>query len=103
MAIAAALTVPDLLSGVIAIGDFFPVVPGWDPPLAPLDGLPILLLESGAMDASPGTNVLAGAPLADQLTAWDATVTRKSIPAGEIPAREMSSWVADQPVRQFGE
>ncbi|HEU0164512.1 MAG TPA: hypothetical protein VFQ54_05655 [Thermomicrobiales bacterium] len=103
MALAAALTVPDLLSGVIAIGDFFPIVPGWDPPLAPLDGLPILLLESGAMDASSGANVLTGQPLDAQLAAWDATVTRKRIVAGEIPAREMSSWIAGQPVREFGD
>ncbi len=46
MALAAAAAVPDLLSGVIAIDGCLPVVPGWTPPLAPLDGLPILLLGS---------------------------------------------------------
>ncbi|MEZ4626096.1 MAG: hypothetical protein R2843_15200 [Thermomicrobiales bacterium] len=41
MALGAAAAVPDLLSGVIAIEACLPVVGGWTPPLAPLDGLPI--------------------------------------------------------------
>ncbi len=45
MALAAAAAVPDLLSGVVAINGALPVVPGWEPPLAPLDGLPILLVN----------------------------------------------------------
>ena len=44
MALGAALAVPDLISGVIAVDGALPIVPGWDPPLAELNQLPVLLL-----------------------------------------------------------
>lgn len=98
MAIAAAAAVPDLLSGVIAVDGFLPVVPGWSPPLAPLDGLPLLLLNSKEPEASV-PYVLSGEALDATLRGWGATVTRQPIGDDEIPAREMSEWLAAQAVR----
>ena len=99
MALAAALAVPDLLSGVIAIDAFLPIVPGWEPPLAPLEGLPILLVEHSPSAEPAG--VLAGQRLADQLTEWGATVTRLvGSQAGEEKL-DLSTWTRLQPTRQI--
>ena len=62
MALAAAAAVPDLVSGVIAVDARLPIVPGWEPPLAPLDGLPILQLDVAGRKPVPG--VLLGDELA---------------------------------------
>jgi pimeloyl-ACP methyl ester carboxylesterase len=99
MAIATAAAVPDLLSGVIAVNGFLPIVPGWAPPLAPLDGLPLLLVDPSA--APPETDgVLAGEALATTLTAWGGMVTRREAPAGAIPAEAMASWLPAQAIRR---
>lgn len=99
VALAAAAAVPDLLSGVIAIDGSFPLVPGWEPPLAPLDGLPILLIDRGATPPTSGT-VLAGDALVDRLTAWGSRVTSRDVPpADTIPQAVMQDWLADQPIR----
>ena len=73
LALAAALVAPDALSGIIAIEGMLPTVPGWSPPLAPLDGLPILLAGAFA-PSKAGETVLTGPALAEQLTAWGAAV-----------------------------
>lgn len=72
MAIATALAVPELVSGVIAIDTFLPKVPGWSPPLAPMNNLPILLINP-AQGSNPG--VLAGDELVNQLQQWNADVS----------------------------
>lgn len=70
MALAAAAAVPDLLSGIIAIGGTSPIVPGWEPPLAPLDGLPMLLIVPGENPVeTPG--VLVGEMLGKTLSYWE--------------------------------
>ncbi len=98
MALAAAAAVPDLISGVIAIDGFLPVVPGWMPPLAPLDGLPLLLLGS-ARDIPPTAQVLEGAALAETLTAWGGIVEQAEIPTNSVPGNVMAGWIARQQVR----
>jgi predicted esterase len=102
MALAAAAAVPDLLSGVIAVEPSLPIVPGWEPPLAPLDGLPILLLDS-AGSARQREGVLSGEALATRLRAWNADVERSEIEAGHIPGQEMSTWLGTQTPRYMRE
>ena len=96
MALAAAAAVPDLLSGVIAVEGFLPVVPGWKPPLVPLDDLPILVLES---DIPRSGEVLAGARLESTLASWGGQVARQPILTGEIPSKAMSTWLHQQTSR----
>ncbi len=98
MAIAAALAVPDLLSGVIAIDAFMPVVGGWDPPLAPVNNLPILLInpvETGK------PRVLEGDQLVSQLTDWGARVDTH--PAIEDPAETqvLAKWIEANETRML--
>jgi pimeloyl-ACP methyl ester carboxylesterase len=98
MAIAAAAAVPDLLSGVIAVDGSLPIVPGWQPPLAPLDGLPIQLIERTA--PAPTDGVLNGDHLATTLRAWGGDVTRLTAAPGEIPHHAMSTWLTDRAPRR---
>ncbi|MGB3330534.1 MAG: hypothetical protein WBA46_16360 [Thermomicrobiales bacterium] len=98
MALAAAAAVPDLLSGVIAIDGSFPIVPGWEPPLAPLAGLPILLIDE-AEPAPEVPGVLTGDALMATLAAWGGDATRHTAPGEAIPADLMRDWLADQPIR----
>lgn len=95
MALAAAAAVPDLLSGVIAVDGFLPAVPGWEPPLVPLDALPLLVLESG----SAPDGVLAGARLESTYAGWGARVSRGAIASGDVPTVAISSWLARQSPR----
>lgn len=98
MALGAAAAVPDLLSGVIAIEACLPIVGGWNPPLAPLDGLPVLLVD--APDVPSANDVLAGTALVDKLTEWGGSVTHEIAPAGEVPTELLGGWTAAQPVRR---
>jgi hypothetical protein len=86
MAIAAAAAVPDLISGIIAIEPRLPVVPGWDPPLAPLDGLPVLLVEPEP--EHPAAGVLTGDALCATLGAWGGDVTSTT------SREDIASWLA---------
>lgn len=100
MAIAAALAVPDLLSGVIAIDAFLPIVGGWDPPLAPVNELPILLvnpIETGK------PRILEGNALATRLTEWNANV--EIVPAIEKPTESgiLAKWIEKNGVRRHTE
>jgi pimeloyl-ACP methyl ester carboxylesterase len=97
MALAAAAAVPDLLSGVIAIEACLPVVGGWTPPLAPLDGLPILIVDPPQVPEGDG--IISGQALADTFSAWGGTVTREIAPAGEVPAELLGRWTSEQPIR----
>ena len=98
MALAAAAAVPDLLSGVIAIEGRFPVVPGWDPPLAPLDDLPMLIIdpENGIPEHA---DVLTGEPLGDSFRQWGAQVTRSVVPDITTPSDSMQNWLSKQTIR----
>ena len=100
MALGAAAAVPDLLSGVIAIEACLPVVGGWNPPLAPLDGLPILIVDPPVVPEAEG--VLSGEQLAETFTRWGGSVTREIAPAGVVPADLLGSWTAAQPVKYRG-
>lgn len=93
MALAMAAATPDLISGVIAIDAIFPTVLGWEPPLVPLNGLPILLAGSPVAAALPDS-VLVGDRIAETFTAWGGVVSR----AGEA-GDELSVWLSEQPVR----
>lgn len=93
MALAMAAATPDLISGVIAINAVFPMVPGWEPPLAPLDGLPVLLAGDADAQAWP-EQVLTGDRLADLFQRWGGIVSRTS-----SEPEVMRSWLAEQPVR----
>ena len=100
MALAAAAAVPDLLSGVIAIDAFLPIVPGWEPPLAPLDGLPVLLLNREGAPSAPA-GVLAGPELAETLRAWGATVeVVTDLPSDAVPGEQMARWESRQAPRR---
>ncbi|HWV36394.1 MAG TPA: hypothetical protein VNZ55_12230 [Thermomicrobiales bacterium] len=90
MALAAAAAVPDLLSGVIAVRGRLPVVPGWEPPLAPLDDLPILLFDDGRPRIE---GVLSGDELIATLTRWGGSVQSMPYTGDEIPTQEMASWI----------
>ena len=91
MALATAAAVPDLLSGVIAVDGRLPIVPGWTPPLAPLDGLPVLVLEDATRE--PVENVLQGEELVTTLTAWGGDIRMKPLAGKGIPAGVMSAWL----------
>jgi predicted esterase len=98
MAIAAALAVPDLLSGVIAIEGRYPIVPGWEPPLAPLNRLPVLLVDPPE-GVAPAPNMLIGDALVQRLNAWHASASHVYAPDAGIPAEILASWVAAQEIR----
>jgi predicted esterase len=98
LALAAALVAPDALSGVIAVDGMLPTVPGWSPPLAPLDGLPIVLAGAFAPSKASET-VLTGAALAEQLSAWGAAV--ETCAFDENAPGEIERWLSAQSPR-FG-
>jgi predicted esterase len=98
MALAAAVAVPDFLSGVIAIEGRFPLVPGWEPPLAALNDLPVLIVDpTEGIARQPG--MLTGTSLVEQFEEWGAAVTRHVTPNSGIPADVMRRWVSEQKVR----
>ena len=90
MAIAAGLAVPDLLSGVIAIDAFLPEVGGWDPPLAPMNHLPMLLVNPVRTGKQ---RVLEGDKLVSQLTLWEADVTTVPSITDPTQSTEMATWI----------
>ena len=98
MALAAALAVPDLLSGVIAVQGRFPIVAGWDPPLAPMEQLPIMIVDP-VSGIPPAHRMLADDDLVNQLRSWGADAERRIAPDDEIPASIMSSWISEQRIR----
>lgn len=98
MAIATALAVPELISGVIAIDAFMPKVPGWNPPLAPMDKLPILLVNPAESNDS---GVLSGNALVNQLREWDmdvSIITQTSVSPDTIDA---SNWICNHRVKSL--
>jgi hypothetical protein len=90
MALAMAGAVPDLLSGVVAINATFPTVPGWEPPLAPLAGLPILLV-----------NAVDGDRLKELFAGWGGVVTTTSGSDGQVPLEQVRAWIEALPVRNI--
>lgn len=106
MALAMAAAVPDLMSGVVAIDAALPLVPGWDPPLVPLNGLPILLVNprpSRATTASdrPRNTILFEDVLQATLIEWGADVNIEHSAAEDVQTDRIRAWIAEQPVR-FG-
>ncbi len=99
MALATGLAVPDLISGVIAVDGALPVVPGWEPPLAPLEGLPVLLL--GDLGATSDAPVLRRQELSRQLDVWGGTATWSAPTTEEDRDRAMATWLSQQTPR-FG-
>ncbi|HEY8446140.1 MAG TPA: hypothetical protein VIL01_03465 [Thermomicrobiales bacterium] len=100
MALAAAAAVPDLLSGVIAVRGFLPVVPGWSPPLAPLAKLPILLAGE-PVGIKGGERVLIGDRLVATLEEWGGVVERADAPPGTVPGEAMANWIKRQTIRYY--
>ena len=98
MALAAALAVPDLLSGVIAIQGRYPIVPGWEPPLGPMNKLPILLVDPPG-GVAPARNMLIEQDLVQRLNAWDASASHVFAPDTGIPSDILAGWVAAQEIR----
>lgn len=98
MAIATALAVPELVSGVIAINAFLPKVPGWNPPLAPMNNLPVLLVNS-AESQNPG--VLAGDDLVNALTNWEADVSSITQPDVSPDTLDISEWIRKVEVKSL--
>jgi len=97
MAIGAALAAPDLISGVISVDGALPIVPGWEPPLAPLAGLPVLLL--GDLATTSDAPVLRRDDLARQLDAWGASACWSNPSPGAERDRVMADWLVQQPAR----
>lgn len=100
MALATALAVPELISGVIAVNAFLPKVGGWDPPLAPLNQLPILLVNP---KSSSHPRVLEGDILEKQLSDWGA---HAEIWRGDLNIQHtdvLSGWISKHGVRQLDE
>ncbi len=100
LALAAGLVAPDALSGIIAIEGMLPTVPGWSPPLAPLDGLPILLAGVYPLGTKRST-VSTGLELAEQLTSWGATVSSCAFDCATGETSEIADWLHAQSPR-FG-
>jgi predicted esterase len=91
MALAMAAATPQLLSGVIAYEALFPAVSGWEPPLAPLDGLPLLLINP-TYDANE---------LRLLFESWGAHVTVMQT-ENQLEARSAANaWLMSQPVRRL--
>jgi pimeloyl-ACP methyl ester carboxylesterase len=99
MALSLAAAAPDLLSGVIAVNAALPLVPGWEPPLSPLNGLPILLVNPVAGPAVD-PRVLTGDALVERLTDWGGTVLVVAGADEQASAGAMSAWLAEQPIRR---
>jgi pimeloyl-ACP methyl ester carboxylesterase len=97
MALATAAAVPDLISGVIAIDGTFPHVPGWQPPLAPLEGLPVLLIDR-AMTDTMGNRVWPGKRVAEVFRGWNADVIYYQSEQ-RIPGTLLRDWLAGQTIR----
>lgn len=97
MALAAALATPDLLSGVIAVEGALPLVPGWDPPLAPLAGLPVLIL--GDLPVTSEAPVLRGPELVGRLEEWGGAATWVEPATTQQRDRMMVDWLAAQTPR----
>jgi pimeloyl-ACP methyl ester carboxylesterase len=97
IALSMAAATPDLLSGVVAVNPILPIVPGWKPPLAPLDGLPILLVNPRS-DNETSATVLSGSALVQTLEAWGGQVTIIEAPIADA-LDQMAAWLSDQPRR----
>jgi predicted esterase len=98
MALSMSGVAPDLLSGIVAINAVLPQVPGWEPPLAPLNGLPVLLVNPiGGGEDEP--RVLAGDALVRQLKWWGGSVSVVVVAGGGIPTDQIAEWIAQQPLR----
>ncbi len=95
LALASGLAAPDALSGIIALEAMLPPVAGWNPPLAPLDGLPVLIAGAHPL-AQRRTQILYGKSLAAQLNQWGATAT--VLP--ELPESERTAAIGDWLARQ---
>jgi predicted esterase len=98
MAIATALAVPDLLSGVIAIEGRYPIVPGWEPPLAPMNKLPILLVDPPG-GIAPAPKMLIEHDLVRQLNAWGASAQHVFSADALEPGSTLGDWVTAQEIR----
>lgn len=94
IALSMAAAVPDLLSGVVAINAVLPLVPGWEPPLAALNGLPILLVNPRG-DKEASESVLAGSTLVSTLEAWGGQVSVLDA-AGDVPTSDIAAWIEKQ-------
>lgn len=91
MALATALAVPDLISGVIAVEGALPIVPGWEPPLAPLESLPLLIL--GDLAARSDAPVLRCEELAAQLDIWGGDALWSASRTETERDRAISEWM----------
>lgn len=98
MAISAALAAPELVSGVIAVNAFLPKVPGWSPPLAPMNNLPVLLINPVTSNKS---NVLSGESLINQLREWEtdvSTITQSNLSPATL---RVSNWLKSVRVKSL--
>lgn len=101
LALAAGLAAPDALSGIIAVEAMLPPVAGWNPPLAPLDGLPVLIVGAHPL-ANRRANVLHGESLAEQLRQWGADASVLPELSDEERTVVSAEWLARQLPRSGG-
>ena len=78
------------IAAEIAIDGFLQIVPGWDPPLASLDGLPVLVVDNPG--AEPPGDVLAGSRLVEMFGGWGAKVERVELPVDAESGSVTSAW-----------
>lgn len=98
MAIATALAVPELISGVIAIDTLLPKVPGWNPPLAPMNQLPVLLINPRE---STHSGVWAEENLVNQLQSWDIKASTITQPNLSPDIMDVSNWLLKHGVKSL--
>ena len=101
LALAAGLAAPDSLSGIIAVDTMLPTVSGWNPPLAPLEGLPVLIAGEHPQARNRST-VLAGAALAAKLDEWGAAATVSPELDDAERTIAIAGWLAGQTPRYGG-
>lgn len=100
MALSLAAAQPDRISGAIAIDALFPDVPGWNPPLAPIDGLPVLVVDTGKIGANPShLRAPSGDEIVRRFAAWGADARTVSTPDGEATLVAVAAWLAEHPPR----
>lgn len=98
MALATALAVPELVSGVVAINTFLPKVPGWSPPLAPMNNLPVLLVNPVEIE-NPG--VLSGDELIKTLGNWEVDVSSITQSSVSPDTLGVSEWIRNHGVESL--
>ena len=91
IALSIATVQPELISGVIAIDAHFPTVSGWDPPVTPIDGLPLLLIDRHDSGGSESVR--------ERFLSWNALVERSAVSSELVAIDAINQWLESHPQR----